>query len=344
MATKLKQLWWLMFIFAICNLLIAYFSYQGQGGSETGRVSLIPKKSVYQVGILQVGDLSEQDKMLDGTLAGLEAEGFKQGSHVKFDLVKVRDPKQLDQAAKDLVKSKKDLLITIGTDSTRAMARATRTIPVVGVGVMNFKRDEIYEDHENMTGIADIPAVLNQVKYASKCVPMERLGFLYNSSNEAAVVQLQLLRAVSEQKNLKLYEISFDPTKPSKPQIEKMIGHVDAVYIPEDRDVLAHFDEVVKILTAAKIPIIGEQAEMVKKGAFLSVSPDYYRMGFSGGQVAALLLRGKDLPSDIPIRKQSDPNLVLNMKQINALGINLPGDVWQRARKYFLYDGQPARA
>lgn len=98
-----------------------------------------------------------------------------------------------------------------------------------------------------------------------------------------------------------------------------------------------------KIMTDAGIPIIGEQAEMVRRGAVISVSPSYYRMGFAGGQVAAKLLKGDMIPEDIPIMRQQDPNIVINMKQVNYLNIPLPGDLWQRSRKLYLYDGQPAR-
>ena len=66
-------------------------------------------------------------------------------------------------------------------------------------------------------------------------------------------------------------------------------------------------------------------------------------MGFSGGRIAAKLLKGDLIPSDMPIVHQSDPDIVINMKEVNLLNIPLPGDLWQRARKLYLYDGQPAR-
>ena len=117
----------------------------------------------------------------------------------------------------------------------------------------------------------------------------------------------------------------------------------DDLVLLVDPAVLKNFDAVVKILTPAGIPIIGEQMEMVKKGALISVSPSYYRMGFSGGRIAARLLSGNFLPENIPITRQIDPDMVINMKQADLLHIKLPSDVWQRARKLYLYDNQPAR-
>ena len=113
--------------------------------------------------------------------------------------------------------------------------------------------------------------------------------------------------------------------------------------MPEDTDLLTHFDDIVKVMNGANIPIIGEQSEMVRRGALISVSPSYYRMGFSGGRMACWLLAGEKIPKDILITKQHDPDLVINMRQVNSLNIPLPGDIWQRGRKLYLYDGQPAR-
>ena len=178
---------------------------------------------------------------------------------------------------------------------------------------------------------------------ARRCFSVSKLGILYNPQDQASVLQVEILRDVAERKGLHLYEVAFSPDKLAAPQIDKLVGHVTALYVPEDGDVLAHFDEIVKMMNAAGIPIIGEQAEMVRRGAVLSVSPSYYRMGFSGGRIAAKLLKGDLIPADLPIVHQSDPDIVINMKEVNLLNIPLPGDLWQRARKLYLYDGQPAR-
>ena len=208
---------------------------------------------------------------------------------------------------------------------------------------MNFKKDKDFAGHRNLTGIMDNPAILTQIRMASRCMSLKKLGILYNPSDTAASLQVEILREVAAQKGLSLYEVAYQPDKAAAPQIQKLVGHITALYVPEDRELLSHFDEIVKIMTDAGIPIIGEQAEMVRRGAVISVSPSYYRMGFAGGQVAAKLLKGDMIPEDIPIMRQQDPNIVINMKQVNYLNIPLPGDLWQRSRKLYLYDGQPAR-
>lgn len=345
MASKLKQLWWLMLIFAVCNVVMAVMLYQSSLLEPVNEdVVPVAAKNVYSIGILQSDDLAEQNKMTAGVLAALEAEGYSKGGRAKIDIVQAKgNDKKLETSAKKFARDKKDLIIAIGTDSAKAAVKATKNIPIVGVGVMNFKKDKDFAGHRNLTGIMDNPAILTQIRMASRCMSLKKLGILYNPSDTAASLQVEILREVAAQKGLSLYEVAYQPDKAAASQIQKLVGHITALYVPEDRELLSHFDEIVKIMTDAGIPIIGEQVEMVRRGAVISVSPSYYRMGFAGGQVAAKLLKGDMIPEDIPIMRQQDPNIVINMKQVNYLNISLPGDLWQRSRKLYLYDGQPAR-
>lgn len=333
-----------MLIFAVCNIAMAVILYQSSSAEPVNEDVLpIAAKDVYSIGILQSDDLAEQDKMTAGVLAALEGEGYSKG-RVKIDIAKAKgNDKKLEASAKKFARDRKDLIIAIGTDSAKAAAKVTKNIPVVGVGVMNFKKDKDFEGHHNFTGMMDTPAILSQIRMAGRCMSLKKLGILYNPGDAAASLQVEILRDVAAQKGLSLYEIAYQPDKAAEPQIQKLVGHITALYVPEDTDLLTHFDDIVKVMNGANIPIIGEQSEMVRRGALISVSPSYYRMGFSGGRMAASLLKGDLIPEDIPIMRQQDPDIVINMKQVNALNIPLPGDLWQRSRKLYLYDGQPAR-
>lgn len=333
-----------MLIFAVCNIAMAVILYQSSSAEPVNEDVLpIAAKDVYSIGILQSDDLAEQDKMTAGVLAALEGEGYSKG-RVKIDIAKAKgNDKKLEASAKKFARDRKDLIIAIGTDSAKAAAKVTKNIPVVGVGVMNFKKDKDFEGHHNFTGMMDTPAILSQIRMAGRCMSLKKLGILYNPSDAAASMQVEILREVAAQKGLSLYEVAYQPDKAAEPQIQKLVGHITALYVPEDTDLLTHFDDIVKVMNGANIPIIGEQSERVRRGALISVSPSYYRMGFSGGRMAASLLKGDLIPEDIPIMWQQEPDIVINMKQVNALNIPLPGDLWQRSRKLYLYDGQPAR-
>lgn len=344
MDAKLKNIWWLMLVFGLCNLLILFFVYTEKTAQQQQEVRPIPHKSVYSIAIIQGDSLKEQNKMTAGVKAALLSQGFEEGKNLRIQLSDANgDDKRLTENIRQAIRGKKDLIVAIGTEATKEAAALTKTVPVVGVGAFNMRSDPAFEDVPNITGISDVPAILNQVRMAGKFLDLSTLGFFYDPTNENAVLQLKILRSVAERKHIRLYEVAFDPSADLDTQLAKFTGHVKAVYIPEDERVIGVFPRMAEVFTRAGIPIIGEQIEMTRQGALLSISAGYYRMGFSGGRIASRLLGGNVTPSEIAVVRQQDPEIVLNMRQVKALHVKVPSDVWQRARKLYLYDGMPAR-
>ena len=67
-----------MLIFAICNIAMAILLYHDRPVPVDENPPVpIARKEVYSIGILQSDDLPEQDKMLEGVMASLEAGGYQ---------------------------------------------------------------------------------------------------------------------------------------------------------------------------------------------------------------------------------------------------------------------------
>lgn len=316
----------------------------GRDSSMKEKIKLIPHKSIYRIVLLQENTFPEHEKMREGVMAALKSKGYVQSENATFEIYNGQgDLVQMEDQAKRIVHENPDLVIAIGTEAMKAVAKETKVIPAIGVGVFQFRSDPAFQNNDNLTGIADMPAILNQVRMASKIFPIKSLGIIFNPEDEEAVLQLHILREVGEKRGIKLFEIALDENIKIENQVKRFIGNVDAVYIPSDEKIQNSFNKVVEILRQHKIPVIGENSEMVRQGALLSVSAEYYRMGFSGGRMAAKLLKGEKRPFEISITKQMDPDWIVNMSAAKELDIILPNDVWQRSRKLYLYDGQNAR-
>lgn len=342
--TAVKRHWWMLLLIAVCAVIAMASAIGDNSAALKKQIKLIPQKRFYYVGILQSDSLPEQEKMVAGIKAALESKGYREKDNIRIDVFSGGgDGERLTAQAKKFVKEKKDLIIAVGTDAVKACTLETKTVPVVGVGMFSQGSNNFFDNSYNLAGISDMPAVLNQIRMASKVFSLKTVGIIFNPKDEKAVLQLNMLRNASEKKGIHIYEVAFDETEYAARQVEKFSGHADAVYIPADETVLKFFDEIVKRLMKLGIPVIGENAEMVRRGALLSISAEYYRMGFSGGRIASELLDGKKKPYEIGITKQIDPDWIVNMSVAKALKKELPYDVWQKARKLYLYDGQAAR-
>lgn len=344
--SALKRLWQMAAVYAVIALLLVCYVFANTDGSlGQDQMKPIPNKPLYYVGVLQESDVPEQEKMVKGIQDALAARGYTEGKNIKITVKSAGgDSNKLKEFARKMASDQEDLVIAVGTESAKAMASVTKTLPVVGVNVVHFKTDQTFTSHSNMTGITATSEALAQLRIAEKLFPIHTMGILYNPNNDLAKEQLGYIRRIAGNKGLRLYEVAFTNEEEMLSQLSKFKGTADIVYVPEDETAADHFEEIAHELTDVDhIPLIGEDEEMVRKGALLLVTPEYYRLGFSGGRMAADLLAGDKVPDDLSIARQTDPDIFINMAVCKKLGIKLPSDVWQTSRKLYLYQGAPAR-
>lgn len=341
---RMKRLFWLLLLLCIGSLL-AMGLRMGAGREKTAAVRPIPSKAVYEIGLLQGDGVPEQDRMREGFLEALAGDGWEDGKNLHIEVLNGGGNKgALDEGAARFGRERKDLIAAVGTEAAEAAAGVFQSTPVVGMGVLNFQSAPWLKGHQNFTGVTSLPEVVQQFAAARRILHIRRMGVLYSEGDqEAENLLVQVRSAAVERMGMSLTEVAVPPNQPPEEAAAALAGQVDAVYITVDERMQRHFKAIVDALTRAGIPVVGSDDEMVRRGAVLSVSEDYYRMGFAAGKAASKLLSGQVVPQELPIRKQSDPNLVVNMAAVNTFHLGLPGDLWQKARKLYLYDGQPAR-
>lgn len=343
-ARKITRLFYLLIVLFLGAAGTAAFLLRGGGGTAPAGAAPIPPKSQYRIGILQSGDTPEEERMRKGFLDALAAKGYKDGEKITVETLSAQgDKKAAAEGARSLIQGKTDLIAAIGGEACSSAAGLTQSVPIVGIGILDFKNQPYLSGHENMTGMSSVPGVLSQLTAAKRLIKAKRVGILYSEGDDDAALALSWLREGAARKNLELYEVAVKKGELPEEKAKAFVGKADAVYIVEDQKIEKHFSQIMDVLSQAKVPVIGANEHMVRKGALASVSEDYYRIGFSAGLMAVKLLQGDILPEDIPIARQKDTDLVINMAAAKHLGIELPNDLWQKARKLYLYDGQPAR-
>ncbi len=343
-AGKITKIFYLLIVLFLGAAGTAAFLLRGGGETAPAGAAPIPTKNQYRIGILQSNDTPEEERMRKGFLDALAAKGYKDGEKITVETLSAQGNEEAaSEGARSLIQGKKDLIAAIGGEACSSAAGLTYSVPVVGIGVLDFKSQDYLSGHENITGMSSVPGVLSQLTAAKRLVKAKKVGILYSEESGDAALALSWLREGAARKNLALYEVAVKKGEKPEEKARAFAGKADAVYIVEDPKIEKHFEQIMEVLSQAKVPVIGANEHMVRKGALASVSEDYYRIGFSAGLMAVKLLQGGILPEDIPIARQRDTDLVINMAAAKHLGIELPNDLWQKARKLYLYDGQPAR-
>ena len=177
-----------------------------------------PVGKVPRVGFLRVTSASDRPPLLDAFRQRLRELGWVEGQNIVIDYRYAEDRvDRLPDLAAELVRLKGDVIVSLGTQGVTAARNATKTIPIVMIGV----RDPIgtgliaslARPGGNITGVsgsAGLAIVTKQLELLKETVPkIRRVAILSNPANayhQLAIkelnvaarslgVQLQLLEA-----------------------------------------------------------------------------------------------------------------------------------------------------
>ena len=133
-----------------------------------------------------------------------------------------------------------------------------------------------------------------------------------------------------------MVEAAAPTTNEVIPATNKLVGKVDAIYVPNDTTVVAALETVVKIGKETKTPVFTGETRGVGRGAIASVGLNYTQVGMLAGHMVAEVLNGKkpgDIDAVIAYEKIPDNVVVVNKASAAAMGVTIPADVLKRASK-----------
>ena len=278
----------------------------------------------------------------DGVLAGLSERGFSDGKNllVEYQTANGSMPTQ-QQIARKFVGEVPDVIVAITTPTTQAMAAATKDIPIVFATVIDPVKAKVISKYDkpggNVTGVSDAPPIAQQLRLIREILPnLKKLGFIYNPSLDSSKATLEWINEQGKPLGIEVVESPAPTANEVIPAARKLVGKVDAIFIPNDTTVVASIEAIVKIGEETKTPIFTGETRGVERGGIASVGLNYTEVGRLAGHMVAEVLSGKK-PGDIDalIAYQKLPNLdvYVNKRSASAMGVAIPQTVLARATK-----------
>jgi len=102
--------------------------------------------------------------------------------------------------------------------------------------------------------------------------------------------------------------------------------------VPTDNTIVSALEALVGVANDNDLPLISGDTDSVERGALASVSFNYYELGKETAEVVVKVLKG-ETPGAIPVTFASGTDLVVNRKAAEAMGVDLPQAVVDRASK-----------
>jgi putative ABC transport system substrate-binding protein len=232
-----------------------------------------------------------------------------------------------------------DLILTVGSGATQAIADQIRDIPIVFSLVLPSSGHSSLHDmrqvHTNLTGASmEIPLAFQFTKLKEILPSVHRVGVLYNPAVTGPLVQ-DAAKAAS-QEGLELVAIPVDSERELLDNTAGLTEKVDVLWSVADSTVFSPqgLKQILLATLRNRIPFIGLSPSFVKAGALLAFSVDYQDVGRQSGEQALRILGGEE-PSRVPMTSPRSISLSLNMNTARQIQVNIQDEIRRKAELFF---------
>lgn len=325
----------LLFLAAACG---------GSSGVESANTSKVFRVGLFHVGVDHVPPSLPPlvDALKDlGYLTASESDSFKkclvslplklsiEGKNMHLDWRNLADEAGANEAVKEFVRDKVDLIVAFESQTIRAAHAATTTVPVVFLHALDPVSEGFVQglSHPggNMTGLIGFRQLAGkQLEVFKNIMPgLRRVLAVTDPEDPRGQDLVDAIRETAEAKDLTLVERPatgeaeiaqvFGSIKP---------GEVDGVVIAS-QDLQTKFSLLmISLALEHRLPISVGFKSRVERGGLFSYGPDFPAVGQKAAVYIDKILKGAK-PADLPVEEMTELELVINQKIASDLGVTL---------------------
>lgn len=278
---------------------------------------------------------------LDAVVKGLQDELAAAKINAEYDVQNANgDMNAASSIANKFQSEKVTLAVGVATPTAQSLVNTLKGIPIVFTAVTDPVKAglvaSIKKGDKNVTGVSDMTPVKQQIELLLKIKKIKRLGHIYTSSEENAVVLAGIVKQACKELNIEFVETTVSKSSEVKQAVQAIARRVDALYISTDNTVVSAMSAVTDVAMKAKIPVMSADPSSAENYPVLAAwGFDYYKMGRTTGKMVIEILNGKS-PEQMPTQfmtKTSDVDLLINLDVAKKLGLTFPKEVLKSANK-----------
>ena len=147
-------------------LAVAVLGLTAGCGGDKG--SAPAQKDSAKIGVVQLVTHDALDAANKGFIDALAANGYKEGQNLEVDQQNAQaDQSNLQTIAQRFVNNKVDLICAIATPAAQTVANATKTIPILGTAITDYKEAKLVKDNAkpgtNVSGTTDMTLLISRL-------------------------------------------------------------------------------------------------------------------------------------------------------------------------------------
>jgi putative tryptophan/tyrosine transport system substrate-binding protein len=242
--------------------------------------------------------------------------------------------------AADLVRLKVDVLVASSTNAALAASNATRTIPIVFLGVADPVAaglvDSLARPGGNITGFTPIAAVLagKRLELLKETIPkLSRVAVLWDPQAPGSTPQWKESQLSARELALQLYSMEVSTADKYEDAFKEAIkARSAALAVTLNPVANTNQKQIADLAAKNRLPAIYPYADFVDAGGLMSYGPIFASEGRDAARYVDKILKGAK-PADLPVEQPTKFELMINLKTAKALGLTIPPVVLMRAEK-----------
>jgi putative tryptophan/tyrosine transport system substrate-binding protein len=263
------------------------------------------------VAILQSSD----DAYFNEALAGIK-EVVSADTHI---IILEGNLEHIDSSIKKIRSKNPEVIVAIGPLAVRTAREKIPGIPLVYC-MCGDCGAEFFGTYSTGVILKTTPSM--EFSYLRDTIPrVKKIGVLYNKNKIPK--KIDEARSASADSDLKLIEAPFGSEKEIMKALKKIISGIDLLWIIPDWDLDALSMDILDETYRNNIPVMIYSGNHVKKGALMSLEPDFREVGRQTGHIVNKILKGSSLSS---VRPESPKafKFYINTTIAKKIGITIP--------------------
>lgn len=291
---------------------------------------------VFKVGILQLMEHPSLNTIRESIIKGLADEGYTDGENLEIDYKNGQnDMTNMKTIAQAFVADKCDVIVAIATPAAQAVLSETTEIPIIFAAVTDPVDAELVDSLENpggnVSGTSDEVSAEAIMELAKQITPgFKTIGALYSAGEDNSDSVVKGLKEYAEANGYEVVESTVTNTSEVQQAAQYLADKVDVVYSPIDNTVASSMAVATEIFNNAKIPFYVSADSMVQDGGLATYGIDYTVLGKETAKMVAQIFGGADV-STMAVVKMNDMNIYVNTKTADAIGVEIPQSILEKA-------------
>ena len=302
-----------------------------------------PKK-VPRIGYLSAFNPARESTRSEAIRLALRELGYIEGQNIAIEY-RYAEAKldRYPELAAELVSLMVDIIVVAGgTATTLAAKNATKTIPIVMVGLGSDPVeagliDSLARPGDNVTGLTLLSRELGgkRLELFKEAVPkVARVAVLYDPTVRDSVLDVKEVLPVAaralgltiqpwEIRDADGFERVFAALNKERP---------DGLYVPAGALMRANGKRIAGFALKSRLPSVYDDREAVDAGGLMYYGADVADSYRRVATYVDRILKGAK-PADLPVQQPTKFELVINLKTAKQIGLTIPQSVLYRADK-----------